>query len=229
VALGALGLFVRRENGGGRRLLPRGACRPATGLGATYAAMMLVVIAINTEIFVPYFLQTVHGMAPVNAGYLSALMSMGWTLGAVGVAGASARAVPRWMRGGPLAIALALAGMFVLMPRAGLFGGEVAVLGACLLAQGCGIGMCWPHVCAGVFRFAPAGESDLAAASMTMVIMVSNALGSALAGMVANAAGLSDGGVAGAQAAASGLFGCYLAAPVLAFVAVGRILALRRG
>ncbi len=227
VAVGGLAWFVRLERGRGRRLMPHGATNPVTGLGATFAAMMAVVVAVNTEIFVPYFLQTLHAMAPINAGYLSALMSMGWTIGAVAVAGARPELTPNWMRAGPIVIGLALAGMFLLLPRAGVLPGQTALLGLCLLAQGCGIGMCWPHVCAGVFRFAADSEKDLAAASMTMVIMVSNALGSALAGMVTNLAGFSGGGMPGAAMAASWLFGTYVAAPLLAFLAIRRILVLR--
>ena len=226
VAAVGLAIFLLRENGEGRRLLPRGACRLDTGLGATFAAMMMVVIAVNTEIFVPYLLQTLHGLAPVNAGYLSALMSMGWTAGSMMVSGAGPASVPRWMRGGPVVMAAALVALFVLVPHAGAIPGRFVLIGLALFAQGFGIGMCWPHVCAGVYRFAPEGEKDLAAASMTMVIMVSNAIGSALAGMTVNLAGLSTGAAANA---ASWLFGVYVVAPLLAFVAITRILSLRRG
>lgn len=227
LAAGGLGWFVQLERHGARRLMPVGATRTAAGLGATFAAMMALVVAVNTEIFVPYFLQTLHGMAPAHAGYLSALMSFGWTVGAMAVAGAGVRAAQGWMRVGPVVIAFALAGMAVLMPASGLGASSIGGLGLCLFAQGLGIGMCWPHICAGVFGFAPVGEQDLAAASMTMVIMVSNALGSALAGMVSNMAGLADGGIAGAGAAASLLFGGFILAPVGAFMAVRRILALQ--
>ncbi len=227
IALCGLALFVRLENGGGKRLLPKGACKVGLKLGATYAAIMMAVVGINTEIFVPYFLQTLHGMAPVNAGYLSALMSVGWTAGSMIVAGASTTAVPRWMLAGPLVIAGALAGMFVLMPVD--WGGltQIVLLGMCLLAQGLGIGMCWPHLCARLFVLAPEGEKNLAASSLTIVIMVSNAIGSALAGMVTNLAGLSTEGVAGAAAAAWWLFAVFLLAPLLAVVSIRRILAVR--
>lgn len=228
-ALAGMALFVRLENGGGPRLMPAGACRPSTALGATYAAMMLMIVAINTELFVPYFLQTLHGMAPVNAGYLSALMSAGWTAGAVGLAGAARPVARRLMVAGPLTLAAALAAMFALMPWPGLlpWPAQLGLLGLCLFAQGCGIGMGWPHIQAGVFGFAPDGEKDLAAASMTLVIMMSNALGSALAGMLANLAGLGAGGAGGAASAASWLFGAYALSPLLAVLAIRRVLAAR--
>ena len=229
VALAGLALFVHQENNVLPRLMPRGACRLSGGLGATYAAMLCVVVGINTEIFVPYFLQTLHGFRPIEAGYLSALMSAGWTTGSVGVSGARAGAVPRWMMAGPLVLAAALLTMAVMMPRGGLLPEQDWLLAFSLFAQGCGIGMCWPHLAAGVFRFAAPAEQDLAASSMTLVIMVSNALGSALAGLVANLAGLAGGGAAGAGAAAAWLFGLYALAPLGAFVSVRRILVLRRG
>jgi hypothetical protein len=65
---------------------------------------------------------------------------------------------------------------------------------------------------------------------MTMVIMVSNALGSALGGMVTNLAGLTvPGGVAGAQSASAALFGLYVISPLLAFVTIRRLLTFRLG
>ena len=156
-------------------------------------------------------------------------MSAGWTVGSIAVAGAAARATGRWMLAGPIVMAAALLGLAVLMPRAGLVEGQMMLIGLCLLAQGLGIGLSWPHVVAGVFRFASDSEKDLAAASMTIVVMVSNALGSASAGMVANVAGLAGGGVEGAAAAASVLFGSFIVAPALAFAAIRRILVLRNG
>ena len=226
IALAGLGGFVWLEAHGRRRLMPAGACNPTTGLGITFAAMMAVVIAVNTEIFVPYFLQTLHGLAPVHAGYLSALMSFGWTAGSMAVSGAPPHITPRWMTAGPIVQAAALAGLALLTPTA-FMTGQTGLLGLCLFAQGVGIGICWPHVCAGVYRFAPDSEQDLAAASITMVIMLSNALGSALAGMVSNLAGLAEGGPDGARLAAFWLFASFIAAPLAAFVAVRRILALR--
>lgn len=224
-----LTLYVLRERRtGGARLMASGTVRPSTPLGATFLAIMAVIIGINTEIFVPYLLQTLHGLAPVNAGYLSALMSMGWTIGSMLTSGVAAARVPLMMRAGPLLIAAALLALDALVPRPGLAPAQTVLIAAALLAQGLGIGLCWPHVCAGVFRFAEAGEKDLAAATMTMVIMLSNAIGSAMAGMVVNLAGLDRGDAAGAAAAGHWLFGLYVLAPAVAFAAVNRILALRR-
>ena len=228
VALAGLMLFVRLE-ARGRRLLPHGACNLSTALGAAYATMMMLIVGVSTEIFVPYFLQVLHGMTPLHAGYLSALMSAGWSIGAVGGSSQSIGGTRALMTAGPLLLAGMLGGMFLLMPQSGVLGdAQLWVIGAFLLGQGLGIGAAWPHLCAKVFAFAPDAEKDLAATSITIVIMVANALGSALGGMVTNAAGMTNpGGPAGAAPAAAWLFGLYTLAPLLAFLTVRRLLVFR--
>jgi predicted MFS family arabinose efflux permease len=111
-------------------------------------------------------------------------------------------------------------------PSAAVF--PLVVIGFLLLAMGLGIGICWPHLGTRVFTFAPEGEKELAASSITIIVMVSQAFGSALGGLVTNLAGMtSPGGMAGAASASAWLFGCYAATPVLAALAIRRLLALR--
>jgi hypothetical protein len=91
--------------------------------------------------------------------------------------------------------------------------------------MGMGIGLCWPHLATRVFALAPEGEKDLAASSITMVVTLTSALGSALAGMITNLGGLLfPGGVAGSASAAAWLFGGYTVAPLLAMLAVRQLL-----
>src|SRR6185312_5226275 len=110
----------------------------------------------------------------------------------------------------------------------GFSGFAVTMIAILLTLIGLGIGMCWPHLGVRIFRFAPEGEKDLAASAITIVVMVAQSFGSALAGLVTNAAGLANpGGVAGAESAAVWLFSAFALAPVLAGMAVRRLLALR--
>jgi predicted MFS family arabinose efflux permease len=227
LAAGGLTAFAIREDGGARRLLPRRACDPRTRLGATYLAMMLLLIGMTTEIFVPYFLQVLHGATPLHAGYISALMAGGWTVGSLASSSASARAARILVPSGPVAFALGLVGLGVLMPASG---GTILLvgIGVCLASVGLGIGMCWPQLGAQVFRSAPDSEKELAAGSITTVIMVGNALGSALGGMVTNLAGLTNpGGAMGATAAASWLFALFAVAPLTALLAMSKFLGAR--
>jgi MFS family permease len=228
VALSGMALFVRLEAGGGARLLPHAACNPFTPLGATYAAQAMLLIGMTVEVFVPYFLQTLHFLTPLWAGYLTAVMSGGWTIGAVFLAGVSEAASWLLIGAGPLSMLIGLAGMALLMPIPGFSDLTVAMLAVLLTLIGLGIGMCWPHLGVRIFRFAPEGEKDLAASAITIVVMVAQSFGSALAGLVTNAAGLANpGGMAGAESASVWLFGGFALAPILAGLAVRRLLALR--
>jgi MFS family permease len=225
VAIAGMYGFARLESRRGARLLPFGACDPRTPLGATYAAQVMLLIGITTEIFVPYFLQTLHFMSPLYAGYLTAFMSGGWTLGSVIGSGARpglARALLVW---GPVGLAIGLCGLAMVVPTPTEALWPRVAIGVLLLIMGLGIGICWPHLGARVFSFAPDGEKELAASSLTIIVMVSQSFGSALGGLVTNVAGMtSPGGVAGAESASAWLFGGYAIAPIVALLATRRLL-----
>ena len=59
----AIALLIARVDTRAAKLLPSGAYTLATPLGSLYAIICLVVAAITTEIFVPYFLQTIRFLA----------------------------------------------------------------------------------------------------------------------------------------------------------------------
>lgn len=217
VAIGGLVVFTRREASGRARVLPFGACDPRTPLGAVYLGMILLLIGVNSEIFVPYFLQSRHGLSPLHAGYLSAMMSAGWSIGSLASSG-NVRIGPV-LRAGPLSMAAGLAILFALMPQQDESGLMIAALGLGLAAMGGGIGMCWPHLGTAVFTHAPHAERDLASASITTIIMVGNAFGSALGGMVTNMAGMAE----APERASAWLFGLFTLAPVAAVFAVRRL------
>ncbi|MEG0246188.1 MAG: MFS transporter, partial [Pseudomonas sp.] len=68
---------------------------------------------------------------------------------------------------------------------------------------------------------------DLAAASITTVQLFATALGAAVAGMVANVAGLTDpGGITGVASAAGWLFGVFALAPVVGVFTALRVVRL---
>jgi predicted MFS family arabinose efflux permease len=155
-------------------------------------------------------------------------MSAGWTVGSVVGSGVRPGSTRKLMVLGPVAMTISLVGMAVLTPTPSAAALPLVVIGILLLAMGLSIGICWPHLGTRVFIFAADGEKELAASSITIIVMVSYAFGSALGGLVTNLAGLtSPGGIAGAASASAWLFGSYAAAPVLAALAIRRLLALR--
>ncbi len=219
-------LIARLDRNPERRLLPTGAYSLGTRLGVLYGMMCLLITAMTTEIFVPYFLQQIHGLGPLAAGYMTAAMAAGWTLGALYGAGRTGESAERLMRAGPAVIVAAMLALALTTPQANWLHSTAGVASYCLALAGVGlgIGLGWPHLLARVLSAARPGEENLASASITTVQLYATALAAALAGLVSNGAGLVDpGGVVGAQHAATWLFGVFALAPVLTLLLVWRI------
>lgn len=199
------------------RLFPQGAYDFRKPLGSLYAGICLLSLGVTTEVYIPYFLQSIHGFGPLHAGYWAAFMSAGWTAGAFLSSGRSHAVVNRLMILGPLVSAMSLALLGVFMPLDHLHGLQTwALLALPLVGVGLGVGLCWPNLLTRVFHAAPAGQENMASAAITTFQLYAMAMGAALAGMITNAAGLvQPGGLAGSQQAASALFLVFCAAPLL--------------
>ncbi|MFO2465585.1 MFS transporter [Pseudomonas sp. 15FMM2] len=223
-------LLIITESHARHRLLPASAFKITSALGTLYATMSLLAVAVTSgEIFVPLFLQVLHHQSPLAAGYLAALMAAGWTLGSIASSGASGKGISRAILTGPILGSAGMAALAVLI-RIESAGSWLTITPICLAlgAIGLGIGLAWPHLLTRIFQVAPAGEQDLAAASITTVQLFATALGAALAGMVANIAGLTDpGGITGMASAAGWLFGIFALAPALAIFTALRVARLR--
>lgn len=230
VALLLLALVVVVERGARQRLFPRGALNLATPLCLLLATMSLLVIAVtSTEIFVPLFLQVLHGQSPLSAGYIAAAMAAGWTAGSIAGSGLRGRNADRVIVLAPLIAFIAMILLIVLVPPPSTGGWlPLTLISLSLVSVGVGIGICWPHLLTRVLQVAPADEQDLASASMTTMQLVATALCAPIAGMVANLAGLTDpGGVAGTSNAAFWLFAVFAVTPAVAFLSALKITQLR--
>jgi predicted MFS family arabinose efflux permease len=217
-------LLVRTELGTRTRLLPTGAFDTGGRLVALYATIAFLVAGMQTDVFVPYFLQVLHGQSPLIAGYLAALMALGWTLGSMLSAGRSGEAGIRAIRTGPVFVLAGLVLLLFFVPTPGGVALRLMPMCAGLLLVGLGIGVAWPHLVTNVFRETTVSEQGLAGSSITTVQLYATAFSAAAAGMVANLGGLSDpGGVEGASNAALLLFGAILVAPALGLVSAGRL------
>ncbi|MBB5391756.1 MULTISPECIES: MFS transporter [unclassified Herbaspirillum] len=221
VAGGALlGLLVVRIDLRHRiSLLPRSGYALSSDMGKVFACVSLLVIGSCTEIFVPYFLQVLHGYQPLAAGYMTAAMAGGWSIGSLTSSGRSGAAADRMVRIGPMLMALGLMALALLLPGRLLAASLVADVGIvlALAAAGMGIGLGWPHLIARALHAAKPGEENLTSSAVTTVQLYAMAMGAALVGLTANEAGLTvPGGVAGAQEAAAVLFAVFALAPALA-------------
>lgn len=226
----ALGWAVARvDRHASVRLLPTGAYALFTPLGAIYASVALLLIGTTTEIFVPYFLQHLHGFSPLAAGYLTAAMAGGWSAASLLSSGRTGAGAERMLRLGPVVGTLSLAVLALLMPVARMEPVlQTICMGLALAGAGFGVGAGWPHLLTRVLSLAKPGEENLASTSITTVQLYGMAVGAAVAGLVANAAGLTQpGGNAGAQSAAVWLFASFAVAPALAALLARRIVGKR--
>nr|WP_231989032.1 MFS transporter [Pseudomonas synxantha] len=203
------------------RLMPKGGLAARGALLPLYVSMSLMVIGMTSEVFVPYFLQVLHLQTPLLAGYISALMAAGWTLGALYSSGLKSTTALRAIGIAPFFIVAGLVLAFVFVPRFDPSLLNVAGVCAGMFAVGAGIGLAWPHLLTRVLESVAEDEKELAGASITTVQLIATAIGAALAGMIVNLGGFSSpGGVAGASSAAAWLFGVYAALSLLIFVSV---------
>ncbi len=227
VAIVLMLLLARKEFTSDARLLPKNALRLNSPLLALYLTVGLLVVGMTSETFVPYFLQTLHGQTPLLSGYLAALMAAGWTASEIWSSGWQDSGIRRAIVNGPVVV---LAGMVVLAFSTPLHAqGDWAVLGFICLGLalvGFGIGLGWPHLLTRILQVGPSDDQDAAATSITTVQLFATALGSALAGMLANLGGLNvPGGIEGTSSAAWWLFAVLAAAPLLAIFSAVRVAA----
>ncbi len=226
VAMVLLYAVYRVEGSDRHRMLPKHSLTPGSALLPIYLSMSLMVIGMTSEVFVPYFLQVLHLQTPLVAGYIAALMAAGWTLGALYSSSLVPAAANRAILHGPVFVVsgLTLAAVFVPHSDSSLI--SLTGVSLSMIAVGTGIGLAWPHLLTRVLANVPDREKDIAGASITTVQLIATAIGAALAGMIANLAGLTNPGeVTGASSAAAWLFGLYAVLSALLFITVRQVIA----
>lgn len=188
-ALAALVVTLAVDRRAAKPLLPSDAFSPrtATGLGL-WLALLVSISYSPIQIFVPIFLQSIHGLDPLGSGYMVAGASFGWTAVSLVVAGLTGQRADRMLIVGPVLMAAGLLGIALLMPLS-----PAPIVFPAIALVGGGIGSCWAFTAQRVMRGARPGEEDIAASSVATIQQTGFALGAAMAGLVANAAGLSAG------------------------------------
>jgi MFS family permease len=162
-----------------------------------YLTMAIQMGAVMVDTYVPLFGQRLAQLSPVAAGFLGAVLALGWTLAEVSSASLSSpRVVDRVVAVAPLVMASGLA-LAAATQRADASTGVVAVWALGFLIAGIGIGMTWPHLSMRAMDSVDdPSEGGAAAAAINTVQLISAAFGAGLAGVVVNNAG---GDVAGAR------------------------------
>lgn len=187
LSIAALAAMLRLDRRALAPLLPSDAFSLGTPAGVgLWLVVLLSVTYSPLQIYVPLFLQHLHGLDPLAAGFVVASASLGWTAASLVTAGAAGSRRAWLMLSGPAVMGAALMAIAALTSRPGIL-----LLILAIVALGVGIGQCWPFVAQRVMSGAKRGEEIIAASSVPTVQQMGFALGASLAGLVANSAGLS--------------------------------------
>ena len=216
-------LAIRSERRAKVRLLPQSGTSLRQPLGMLYFVIALMLMGTMTEIFVPYFLQRLHGLNALSAGYMTALLAGGWSLASVLLAGKSGKMAQRLMQLGPWLCAAGLALLAVALPWASMAALVLSALA--LTVVGLGMGMAWPHLLNAIMHSADKEEAEVATSAISTVQLYGMATGAALIGLIANTLGLSaqaDADVLGRAACV--LFALFALLPAVAAIYVRRFL-----
>jgi MFS family permease len=192
LALLAILMLAITENHTRVRLLPKGAMSPATPMGILFATILILGLSISSDIFAPLFYQRLHGLSPLWAGYISALVATGWSIFAFISAGWTGQRVRFAISASPFILTASNVLMLMTLasnnPEAAWL--PIALSGFALFALGGGIGMAFQHLSTAVLTAAPPTENNRVSAGLGMVQLFASGLGAAIGGVVVNAAGL---------------------------------------
>lgn len=220
-------ILMHREQGSSVRLFPRGATRAGTPLFLAIAIVILLVFCVNIEFFMPFFLQKLHGMSPLKAGYISALISIGWAGSEVYCARFTGAAMHRSVQTGPILLFLACLALGIVTPMFGQAGPvTTSLMALALIILGTGIGAGWPHLNTFVLKFTEEDERDMAASALSTIQMFAVAFGTAVAGLIGNLTGFRESD--NPEALANSAIWLFLTFAIAALLAILASLALIR-
>ncbi|MGF6229356.1 MFS family permease [Inquilinus ginsengisoli] len=184
LVLAAVVLADRRSRD---RLFPSDAFTFRSTVGAGLWVVLLMPLAqAATTVYLNITIQHLWGYGPTMAGYVSALMALSWSGSAVLVAGiVRPEGQRRLIRIGPFLLALGLLGVM-----AALATGQPWLLMLCQVLIGAGFGISWAFLSQAVMEAARPGERDSASALLPTLQSGGYAIGAAVAGLIANEAGM---------------------------------------
>jgi len=169
-----------------QRLMPPDAFSFNTAVGSGLWVFLLMPVAgAASAVYLIMLLQQLWGYGPTQAAITGAVMAVFWSLSSVTVANVRQRATRRILiRTGPLLLALGL--ILVLL---GLEWTQLPVLLLGQAAIGMGFGISNGYIMLTIMEASTEAERDRTSALLPTTQSAGNALGAALAGVAANAAG----------------------------------------
>ncbi len=197
-----------------RRIFPRQTTVITTELGATcwiFFLISVVMAFVNT--YTTFYLQALHGVAPLTAGYLFAVQSLGWTVTAFVVATLRPSHEPIAIVAGLVVLLIAALGIALTVDS-----GPVLLIAIFVGLSGAGIGFLNNPAIQRMIAVVPEAERQMAGTSIQAIRNIGISFGAAASGMVAASAGLVDG--AGRAIVANAMEWVYGVNVVFAFLAL---------
>jgi MFS family permease len=188
VAVVLVGVTFRLDRQAADNLFPRSALSLNAPIGlALWILSLHGMTQTSVTLFLPLLLQVVHGVSPVVINFLSIVISMGWTTGTFTVSGWSGKRERVALASGPVIATTGLACLTAVALQPGLV---LMTLSAFMM--GIGIGVYNVHLVARAMDSAASDEQRSTASALASVRSIGTAFGAAIAGVVANVAGLGD-------------------------------------
>ncbi|WP_045973225.1 MFS transporter [Xenorhabdus doucetiae] len=218
VAVILVALLVIHERRTSTRLLPKNALSLRSPHLVLFATIALLVIGLSGDVFVPYFLQMLHGQSPLASGYMVAAAAVGWTVGEMLSASWQGAKMRFAIVSGPVFMLVGMLLLLALLPSQSA--GEWQIIVPVILGLGLfgfGVGFGWPHLLTRILQVSSDEDKSIAGSSITTVQLFATAFGSALGGMTVNLFGFyQPGGITGAASSSHWLFLLFSIAPILA-------------
>jgi hypothetical protein len=167
------------------RLLPHGAGDLRRSPGAGYATLFcFVASSMGLLVYAPTFLQVLHGLTPLWAGYVVAVQALSWTLSSFLVVSASEVGQRRWIRVGASFIFASLLLLMVVMAY-----GALAAIVTSVALMGVGFGLSVSLINRRVIRTLPDEDRAIGGSALMAARQTGGAVGAAIAGATANVTG----------------------------------------
>jgi hypothetical protein len=158
--------------------------------------LMILCLSISTVsfwLYGPVVLNLLHGVSLIVAGYIAVAEAIAWSLAAIIVANAAPSAEKMVIRLGALMIVVSISVLAL-----SLSAGWIGITAAAVICQGGGFGCLWGFTMRRIVEAAAEEQRTITTSAIPTIQRMGYAIGASLSGIVANAAGFSEGLSAGA-------------------------------
>ncbi|WP_119392912.1 MFS transporter [Taklimakanibacter lacteus] len=179
--------------------------RSGVGTGMTMIAAFSIA-TVSFGLYAPLILTKLHNVPLITTGYIIASESIAWSVLSILVANAKPERERLIITAGAFMITGGVLGFAYAVPH-----GTLPLILASAILQGGGFGIAWPFVTRMIVAAAAPEERTIASSAVPTMQRLGYAVGAAIAGIIANSAGFSQGFTPETAAgAASWLFVAFL-------------------